>query len=100
MKKIKKILAKSAWFCHFGWGRVFDGVGKGFTFLVDIFTPGVASYSLNTLSIPHSRLVPQKLSNATWLVICPIENTASQYFRKYELAASTIGQMTNSNTLY
>ena len=39
MKKIKKISAKSAWFCHFGWGRVFDGVGKGFTFLVDIFTP-------------------------------------------------------------
>ena len=43
MKKIKKILAKSAWFCHFGWGRVFDGVGKGFTFLVDIFTPVVYS---------------------------------------------------------
>ena len=60
----------------------------------------VAFYSLSTLRIAHSRLVPQRLSNATWFVICPIENTASQYFRKYELAASTIGQMTNSNTLY
>ena len=38
-EKNKVNFGKSAWFCHFGWGRVFDGVGKGFTFLVDIFTP-------------------------------------------------------------
>ena len=65
-----------------------------------VMGPWVASYSLSILRIAYSRLVQQKLSNATWFVICPIENTASQYFRKYELAASTIGQMTNSNTLY
>ena len=57
-----------------------------------------------TPSQARSRLVPwagpQKLSHAAWFVICPSENTASQYFRKYELAVSTIGQMTNSNTLY
>ena len=28
-EKNKEISAKSAWFCRFGWGRSFDGVGKG-----------------------------------------------------------------------
>ena len=57
---------ESAWFCQFDWGRVFDGVGKGFAFSVDIFTPEmlIAKCSpIKTMKVLRGKFEMQSFEN-------------------------------------